>query len=258
MMDHIDSATTDIVTDQQRAFFDAYGYLILPGLFADDIEQITQAFDEVFADSANPRLELKLVGHRFHTRIAMGDFIEKHPCLASIATDPRLTAAAAGLLDPGAAYYGSDGSIYACETEWHYDTPTQQKDRRHIKCAFYLEPLDGDTGAPRVLPLSHHDVSLYAGVLEPYLGFDGTIEDRTGLRGEDLPSWALPSVPGDLLIWDFRVMHCSYGSTAARRQVALNFCGGRSETSPTGSRDQVLPRVANPPTFVRGDNARRD
>ena len=53
------------VTDHQRSFFDAFGYLILPGLFAEDIAEITDAFDAVFDDPAIPRLELNIVGHRF-------------------------------------------------------------------------------------------------------------------------------------------------------------------------------------------------
>ena len=229
MTDHMDARPPAVITDQQRSFFDAYGYLILRGLFAEDIEEITAAFDEVFDDPANPRLEMNIVGHRFHSRFAMGYFVELHPRLAAVAVDERLTGAATGLLGPEAAYVDSDGSIYCCETEWHYDSPTRNRDRRHIKFAFYLDPLDHDTGAPRVLPASHHDSGLYNGPLQPYLGFDGAIEERTGLRGEQLPSWPLPTTPGDVLVWDFRLMHSSYGSTDARRQFALNFRGAPME-----------------------------
>ena len=72
MTDHMDARPPAVITDQQRSFFDVYGYLILRGLFAEDIEEITAAFDEVFDDPANPRLEMNIVGHRFHSRFAMG------------------------------------------------------------------------------------------------------------------------------------------------------------------------------------------
>jgi hypothetical protein len=36
--------------------------------------------------------------------------------------------------------------------------------------------------------------------------------------------WTLATRPGDALVWDFRLMHAAYGSTAPRRQIALNFC----------------------------------
>ena len=214
----------DEVTGHQRAYFDAYGYVVLPGLFADDVDELGVAFDEVFADPGNPRLDLNVVGHRFHSQLAMPDFIERHPRLAGLAADERITGAVAGLLGPGATYVNSDGSIYCCETEWHYDSPTAAPERRHAKFTLYLEALDHASGAPRVLPASHHDPGLYQGPLRPYLGFDGAIEQRTGLRGEDLPFWTLRTDPGDLLVWDFRLMHSSYGSVERRRQFALNYC----------------------------------
>jgi hypothetical protein len=223
MMEPADALSDPVITEHQRVFYDAYGYLILPGLFAEDIAEISDAFDEVFDNPANPRLDYNVVGHRFHSQYAMGNFIELHPRLAALATDARLQSAASGLLGPGAEYLNSDGSIYCCETEWHYDTPREHPERPHAKFTFYLEALDRESGAPRVLPVSHHDPELYRGPLEPLLGFDGAIESRTGLPGEDLPGWTLPTNPGDVLAWDFRIMHCSYGSTDPRRQFAVNF-----------------------------------
>ena len=112
MIGHTDARSAVGVTDHQRLFFEAYGYLTLPGLFAEDIEQITEAFDAVFNDPANPRMEFNYVGYRFHSRFAMGYFIDLHPRLAALAADERLTAAAIGLLGPEATYVASDGSIY--------------------------------------------------------------------------------------------------------------------------------------------------
>jgi Phytanoyl-CoA dioxygenase (PhyH) len=221
---HPDTGSHEVVTDHERLFFDAYGYVILPGLFAGDIDEITEAFQQVFDEPANPRLDINIVGHRFHSHYAMGNFVELHPRLTAMTSDPRLVSAARALLGPAATYVNSDGSIYCCETEWHFDTPTSMPARRHAKFTLYLDPLDRETGAPRVLPISHHHPELYEGPLSPYLGFDGAIEQRTGLPGEDLPSWTLPTRPGDALVWDFCLMHAAYGSTAPRRQIALNFC----------------------------------
>jgi ectoine hydroxylase-related dioxygenase (phytanoyl-CoA dioxygenase family) len=154
----------------------------------------------------------------------MGGFLELHPRLEALATDPRLVGAADVLVGQESMYVDSDGNIYCCETEWHYDSPVQHPERRNVKFTLYLDPVDAATGAPRVLPLSHHDPTLYGGPLQPYLGFNGAIEERTGIRGEDLPGITLPSRPGDVLAWDFALMHASYGSTDVRRQIAVNFC----------------------------------
>jgi ectoine hydroxylase-related dioxygenase (phytanoyl-CoA dioxygenase family) len=90
------------------------------------------------------------------------------------------------------------------------------------------------------MPGAHNSKGVYAGPLRPYLGFDGVIEARTGVRGEDIPSWPVPTNPGDLLCWDYRLMHASYGSTAKRRQISLNFRGGSIDHTIVGGYDLDL------------------
>lgn len=211
------------IGEQDRLFYDAYGYLVLRGLFADDADRLATAFDEVFADPANPRLDYNVIGHRWHSEYLMADVVERHPDLDALRTDPRITDAVTTLLGPSTAYTNSDASICCCETEWHYDTPTTATTSRHVKALFYFEPVEADTGALRVLPASHHDLDTHHGVLAPFLGFDGQIEARTGIAGEHLPHWALPTAPGDVILLDFRVLHASYGSTEPRRRLAVNF-----------------------------------
>ena len=40
----------DMMTEQQQRHFDTFGYLVLPGLLADDIGWITAEFEAVFRD----------------------------------------------------------------------------------------------------------------------------------------------------------------------------------------------------------------
>jgi hypothetical protein len=56
-------------------------------------------------------------------------------------------------------------------------------ERRNVKFTLHLDPVDAATGAPRVLPLSHHEPALSGGPLQPHLAFNGGIEARTGMRG---------------------------------------------------------------------------
>ncbi|MEO7909658.1 MAG: hypothetical protein ABIV47_08425, partial [Roseiflexaceae bacterium] len=39
-----------VLTQQQRQFFETFGYLVMPGLVADDIGWITSEFEGVFSD----------------------------------------------------------------------------------------------------------------------------------------------------------------------------------------------------------------
>lgn len=221
-----------LLTEQQIAYYRAYGYLLVPGLFAAEIDALSDAFDEVFAAPETPRLDARIVGHRFEPWQVIAYFVERHPTLLALTEDPRLVEIAEELLGAGARYENSEGNVFRCVTEWHYDSPTSLADHRHLKFGFYLEPLTANTGALRVLAASHHNPSLYRGALEPCLGFDGAIESRLGVPGEELPGWAIPTTPGDLLVWDYRLLHGAYGSTAARRQFALNFVGAAPDGEP--------------------------
>lgn len=220
-----DPDRTSAISDQQRTFFAAYGYLRLPGWFTSEIDALSSAFDEVFASPDTPRFEANIVGHRFEPWAVIAEFAERHPRLEALTTDARLVGVAEALLGTGARYENSEGNLFRCITDWHYDSPMSLLEHRHLKIGFYLEPLTADTGALRVLPASHHDPSLYRGPLEPCLGFDGAIESRIGVRSEDLPSWAIPTEPGDLVVWDYRLLHGAFGSTRLRRQFALNYVG---------------------------------
>ena len=212
-----------------EVFFAAYGFAVAPGLLRDDIATISDAFDEVFGDPSNERLPWAPVGHRWNPQHIMPNFIERHPRLAGLAADPRVLDLLERLLGTPTTFVGDDASIFCCETEWHYDTPQVVPDRHHVKVAVYLEPIDAATGAIRVMPGSHLASPTTEGPLAPFLGFDGEIDARTGIVGERLPFWSLDSTPGDVLVWDYRILHASYGSTEPRRQFALNYRVGDDE-----------------------------
>lgn len=195
--------------------------MIYPGLFADDIDELSAAFDEAFADPEMPRLQFEIPGHHWKPRIATGDLIERAPRMLHLKDDPRILDVVDRLVGPDASYMSSDGNIYRCESEWHVDT-VPAADRRATKLLLYLEPIDADSGALRVMPGSHRS-NTRVDQLSHYLGFDGPIGSRVGIGGHQLPHWVLPSEPGDLVVIDFSLAHSSYGTLSDRRKIALNF-----------------------------------
>ena len=46
------------LNQQQLNFFDTFGYLALPGLMADCIDEITDAFEQVWAERVDGRLDV--------------------------------------------------------------------------------------------------------------------------------------------------------------------------------------------------------
>ena len=203
----------------RRKFFETFGYLKLPGLLADDIGWISDEFDAVWA-------RLTDIRHDGSQRTIYPDaFLNASPILARLIEHPLLNAICEEVVGPDIVYYGGDGNYYSGDTAWHRDVfDIEDGDEaksivRHIKIAFYLDPLAATTGALRVIPGSHHLGDNFAQELRAYARQGST---DLGVAPEDVPSVALPVTPGDIMIFDHRIMHASFGGSAARRMFAMN------------------------------------
>ncbi|HXW82518.1 MAG TPA: phytanoyl-CoA dioxygenase family protein [Acidimicrobiales bacterium] len=203
----------------RSTFFDTFGYLYLPGLLADDIGWISEEFDAVWAR----RPDLQHDGA--HRTIYPDAFFNASARLARLIEHPVLSAICEELLGPDIAYYGGDGNYYAGDTGWHRDVfniPDGQEGKsivRHIKVAFYLDPLAATTGALRVIPGSHHLADSFARELDEFLLHKN---NDIAVLPQDVPAVALAVTPGDIVIFDHRMMHASFGGGRARRMFAMN------------------------------------
>lgn len=224
-----------ILNPQQVKFYETFGYLVLPGLFADDIAEITEGFEAIFADEATPRIDLDFPLHRNEPRAMVPGFIDRHPALAGLAHDPRIVSVVRALLGNEAEYAESDGNLYSCDSEWHCDIYGSPLDVRHTKLAFYLDPLRRDSGAVRLIPGTNHWDGSYAKTLRRDFTRFGEIPSIYGVDGPDIPSVSLDSDPGDLLLWDFRTIHASYGGESRRRLFTLNFRQRTPARQPVGA-----------------------
>jgi hypothetical protein len=126
------------------------------------------------------------------------------------------------LAPPAAALLGrrvlpgrAKGQRYFGETEWHRDTENTVPQMGFVA---YLEPVEAGTGALQVVPRSHVDAS------------------RT-----EHDAVAVPTVPGDVIAIDERIMHGSHGGRN-RRQWRVDF-----GVDPVDPREEAV---------VRGEYAR--
>jgi Phytanoyl-CoA dioxygenase (PhyH) len=200
-------------------FFDTFGYLYLPGLLAGDVDWISEEFNAVWSR----RTDINHDG--VHRTIYPDTFFNASPVLARLIEHPSLNAVCEEILGSDIAFYGGDGNFYAGDTGWHrdvFDIPDGKEAKtivRHIKIAFYLDPLTAATGALRVIPGSHHLTDGFARELDEFVArekADPSVEPR------EVPAVSLPVVPGDILIFDHRIMHASFGGGPARRMFAMN------------------------------------
>jgi len=89
--------------------------------------------------------------------------------------------------------------------------------------AAYLEPLEPEIGALRVIPGSHR----------PELGSTLRELGASGMTASALPGYALSTEPGDVIVFDEHLFHASLGGSV-RKQWRVDFV--RDPVGPDGER----------------------
>jgi hypothetical protein len=209
------------LTDKQLHFFQTFGFMVWRQAFTPkEITRITEQFDEVLAQDRQGR---EFVGDK---RQGVLGFIEQRQELWPLLEDDRIYAAVEQMLGPDFVWIGSDGNLYVGNTGWHPDNAAAY---RRLKVAFYLDPVDKNTGALRVIPGSHlPGLADRLKECPPKGDADGS---PYGVGGSDIPSFPLESRPGDVVFFNQGVFHASYGGKTGRRMFTLNF-GAKPKAEP--------------------------
>lgn len=191
------------------------GFVVLRGIF-DPVPlavEVTRALDDGFGSS--PR-NIGRAGNEFRYLPMMS---ERTPVsLALIDEFPEL---AARLLGRRVLPVRAKGTRYFGGTEWHSDSDL---DIASLGFVAYLEALDADNGALRVISGSHRPESLSP--------THAAVAGLSALSGQ-----AVSTEPGDVIVFDEHLWHSSSGGHD-RRQWRIDF-------------------VADPTTVVETDAVRR-
>jgi hypothetical protein len=198
------------LTQQQRSFYETFGFISFPGLFKTEIGAISAEFDRIWERNCRDHDE------KLRSRII--PFADQSEALSGLLDDPRIDELVASVLGPDYNYMGSDGNFYVGETNWHSDLFDCRE--HFFKIAFYLEPLDAGNGCLRVIPGSHRTGEPFANVLDQQLCHQ---PELLGIHGSQIPYVALDTRPGDVVCFDQRIKHSSYNGGTRRRMFSLNF-----------------------------------
>lgn len=198
------------LTEEQIHFFDTFGYLVLPGLLADDITWITDEFEAVFRD--------RNVIHDGTKRSTVVPFIDQRARLCTLLDHPKVEGLIASLLGDDFNYVGGDGNYYSGDTAWHSDG--FHTVGKFLKVALYLDPVTRDSGCLRVIPGSHR--------IDLYDKWDARQARKAtelwAIEQNQVPAIALESKPGDVVAFNHNLMHASFGGSTQRRMFTLNNC----------------------------------
>ena len=209
------------LTNQQINYFQTFGYLVFKGLLANEISEITQRFERVWSDLGGGHYGRK---HDKKQRSAFVPFIDQDEYLSAILDNEMIDGIASSILGDDYNYTSSDGNFYVGDTGWHSDGYTRVK-YVSIKMAMYLDAVTSNTGCLRVIPGSHHVGDAFAEFLHEasHNSKQQKQEELWGITGIDVPAVALESNPGDLVVFNHRLKHSSFGGGDSRRMFTINF-----------------------------------
>ena len=211
-----------MVTPQQKAFFDTFGYIRIPKQFsAEEMEALSREVDKLFEEQRGggespPGKEQ-----------GVNDIIEKGEVMTRMLVDDRIFGAVEGLLGPGFIWNGSGGSLDFTpptrrrEIPWHTDRPNEPHATTY-SFHLYLEQLRADTGALRVIPGSHKPT-----LFDDLLPVNEQAADSSmkvyGLGPTDMPGAVIESDPGDIVFFSQKIYHAVHGMQPGRRYLKLRF-----------------------------------
>lgn len=192
------------LNEEQLNYYRTFGYIVVRQLFtAADIQTIAKEFEQAMAEQYPHK---PFDGTQHHWTVMLD---EGTPFFASLLEDPRFLTIVQQMYGENILGVATDANRYVGNTIWHPDTvsPLQYG----VKFAFYLQPVRANTGALRVIPASHW--------LFPFKK-----EYCDGVRQlpiQDVPCQVLDSEPGDIVAFDLRLWHGSYGGNNDRRMCTV-------------------------------------
>ena len=202
-----------MLTEQQVTHFETFGFLILRKLFSpEELETIHAEHERGLAVA---------VAHTASDRLNWSQLGPETPFFASLPEDPRISGVAERLRGEDVVGMTSNCNRMVGDTRWHED----QKNPFFygMKFVYYLEPLDGNSGALRFIPGSHknplHD-ELQRIVMK---GPNGEGSGEAGLAINDVPAYICETEPGDVIAFDFAIWHASWGGSTNRTMCSMDF-----------------------------------
>ncbi len=202
------------VTDDHRRHFAAFGYVVFRQAF--DPEEVARYGAALEETLRRKRGGGDFAGQRGERITPLFD--EAPDVFCPLLDDERLLAMADGLLGADNLFTGSnDGNLYVGHTPWHIDGGGANGPAL-LKLSFYCDPVNEGHGCLSVLPGSHH-VPFFEQLHDLFF-----VRKTLDMNDPNVPGRTpLASIPGDVIAFDHRLWHSSWGGSAGRRQFAFSF-----------------------------------
>ena len=245
-----------MLTAEQKAHWDAFGFLVLRQLFAPhEVQKLRQASIEVLnrhggedAFSGPPTW-------------SVGAFVERHPVLTDWLADDRIYSIPETLLGPDFLLETNGGFVFWGDTQWHGGFSPDESPASYYnvaKVAMYFDTLTRDDGCLRVIPGTQRRP--FGELVRPQQNREDRNAMPFGVAQENVPCVALESEPGDVIVFTERVFHSAFGSKKGRLMFASEYAADPTTDKQTAAlRDQHdRMRYSDHPSqsFIDCDNPR--
>jgi len=208
-----------MLTPKQLLTFNTFGFIILKNFFNE--KEVTAIRNEYYY-KANIASTFELFnGTKRQVFDMTGD---DTPFFASLFEDERLLSKAEqihGKVLPQQI----QADRHTKNTYWHHDVTGWEW--KGIKFAFYLDAMKSDNGALRVIPGSH---------LQPWHDYLDNIKtlkykwvrknNKSAASGQnilEIPGYACETTPRDVILFDLRIYHASYGGSSDRHMGSVSY-----------------------------------
>ena len=162
--------------------------------------------------------------HDHKMRSSIDPFVDGSEYLIGLLDEPRIHGIVSAILGGDYNYMSSDGNYYVGDTNWHSDQLSEDP-YQSLKIAFYLDTVTQGTGCLRVIPGSGYSGDKFDGLLDEVVRLTGQNrnEEIWGVHGSEVPAYAVDSEPGDMLLFNKKTKHSSWGGSSARRMFTYSF-----------------------------------
>jgi len=211
-----------MLSEQELSYFKTFGVVTMKNVFTPkELATIQSEFDHQAQVVSGYK---PFDGTQRHWFLMMD---QDTPFFVSMFEEDRLAGTAEQLFGPRVMGMGCDANRYVGDTSWHPDSNTLH--HAGVKFAFYLQPVRADSGALRVIPGSHRD-PLHNTLWD--LKQAGALD-----KINEVPACACEADPGDVIAFDLRVWHASWGGPTDRHMcvaVFYKYPQTREQTAATG------------------------
>ena len=195
-----------------------FGFIVLRQVLTpDDIDRANADFETGLANAEKAMTRTEQRGQMTWSNLEAGT-----PFLASLLEDSRFHGPAIQILgDETIGSHSHSTSFDGHVTDWHPDV--RWPEWEGVKFGFYLQSVTENTGALRLIPGSHHE-PLFSEMDSINFGTSsGRGKDRTAVKVDDIPAFIATSSPGDVVAFDNRTWHASYGGFKDRRLGTIGY-----------------------------------